>query len=474
MWKEKYSKALAKASTRLAELLTRDLEEVFEVGRQLDVEIRDVVVEIGRQTEEKVLAIAYQSREKEAKARGLTPQRRDKVQAEGVLGTLSVESPYLYDSDTGESARPLRDHFGIEGNTYSDALDRAISDFGAHTSHQDAAQRVNEHYGIDIGRTTVRSRTMAVAESAVEYVEERLSNAREHYDDPVAKRPVEDELFAEADGCLIRCGELMTAAEARIESASNDNQDELERLAEYDDDETVRLQNFREVRTGQVSKAGEVEPTYVSMRGSWDAVMEQLFGAACEKGLGFETTVVFAGDGGNGIKRAAELWFANLEYILDRFHLKGHVKETGEVIEEFRDGRPIDTWTDETMQRIDEGHVGKVLAEFEDLLADIPPPDPDSDEADEKIPHIRLARLIKFLTKFYESVHYGAYAANDWPMGSGRAESSHRSVVQARLKLPGACWKQENLTPMVTLRVILKNGWWADFWDWENERRRAA
>lgn len=141
MWKEKYRKALAKASTRLADLLTRDLEEVFEVGRQLDVEIRDVVVEIGRQTEEKMLAIAYEALEKEAKERGLTPQRRDEIHAEGVLGTISVESPYLYDRDTGESARPLHDHLGIAGNTYSDALDRAISDFGAHTSHQDAAQK---------------------------------------------------------------------------------------------------------------------------------------------------------------------------------------------------------------------------------------------------------------------------------------------------------------------------------------------
>jgi len=474
MWKEKYSKALEKASTRLAALLTRDLEEVFEVGRQLDVEIRDVVVEIGRQTEEKILAIACESREKKGKERGLTPQRRGRVQAEGVLGTISVESPYLYDRDTGESARPLHDHFGIAGNTYSDALDRAISDFGAHTSHQDAARRVEEHYGIDIGRTTVRSRTMSVAKSAQEYVKQRLSEASEHYDDPVSERPIADCLFAEADGCLIRCGEIMSAAEARIQCVSDDNQHELERIAEYDDDATVRLQNFREVRTGQVSKPGEVEPTYVSMRASWNEVMEQLFGAACEKGLGFDTTVVFAGDGGNGIKEAAEVWFADLKYILDRFHLKGHVKETGEVIEEFRDERPLGEWTDDTMHRIDDGQVGKVLAEFQDLLTDIPPPPPDEDRPDEKIPAIRLQRLIKFLTKFYYSVSYGAFAANDWPMGSGRAESSHRSVVQARLKLPGACWKEENLTPMVNLRVVLKNRWWDDFWSWENERRRAA
>lgn len=30
------------------------------------------------------------------------------------------------------------------------------------------------------------------------------------------------------------------------------------------------------------------------------------------------------------------------------------------------------------------------------------------------------------------------------------------------------------LTPMVNLRVILKNRWWDDFWDWENERRRTV
>lgn len=50
MWKERSRRALANASTRLAALLTRELEAVFEAGRQLDVEIRDVVLEIGRLT----------------------------------------------------------------------------------------------------------------------------------------------------------------------------------------------------------------------------------------------------------------------------------------------------------------------------------------------------------------------------------------------------------------------------------------
>lgn len=50
MWKERSRRALANPSPRLAALLTRELEAVFEAGRQLDVEIRDVVLEIGRLT----------------------------------------------------------------------------------------------------------------------------------------------------------------------------------------------------------------------------------------------------------------------------------------------------------------------------------------------------------------------------------------------------------------------------------------
>ena len=56
-----------------------------------------------------------------------------------------------------------------------------------------------------------------------------------------------------------------------------------------------------------------------------------------------------------------------------------------------------------------------------------------------------------------------AEAAN-LPIGSGEIESSNRSVVQTRLKLPGAWWKPEYAHDMLNLRTLRANGEWGQYW----------
>ena len=57
----------------------------------------------------------------------------------------------------------------------------------------------------------------------------------------------------------------------------------------------------------------------------------------------------------------------------------------------------------------------------------------------------------------------GAEAAN-LPIGSGEIESSNRSIVQTRLKLPGAWWKPEYAHDMLNLRTLRANSEWGKYW----------
>ncbi|NOQ13881.1 MAG: hypothetical protein GQ583_05275, partial [Methyloprofundus sp.] len=51
------------------------------------------------------------------------------------------------------------------------------------------------------------------------------------------------------------------------------------------------------------------------------------------------------------------------------------------------------------------------------------------------------------------------------PIGSGEIESAHRYVIQKRLKLSGAWWKEENIERMLALRVVRANEEWDEYWD---------
>ena len=79
-----------------------------------------------------------------------------------------------------------------------------------------------------------------------------------------------------------------------------------------------------------------------------------------------------------------------------------------------------------------------------------------------------------FLERYSDSLDYAGFSERGWPLGSGEIESAHRSIPQARLKLPGAWWRPDNVQPMLALRVVRANGWWDDFWQWEQQQRRAA
>jgi hypothetical protein len=76
------------------------------------------------------------------------------------------------------------------------------------------------------------------------------------------------------------------------------------------------------------------------------------------------------------------------------------------------------------------------------------------------------------LQKRRELMDYPAYRAAGWPIGSGSVESSHKLVIQARLKGPGMHWKPEHINPMLALRLALLNERWAESWQEQHRLRQ--
>lgn len=476
MDEEAYDEAIDNASEILVDAMLGDADELIEEGRQLDLKVKRVVFEVARRLVVRLYAVCRATLVEEAKSEGKTVERTKDVTFKTIFGPIEVASPYMYDREAGEGTRPMREQFGVVGEAYSDAADRALSDFGSESSFREASERFQEHYGWKPGETTTRKRTNAVAEAAEEYVEKRLSEALENYDKPPAQRAVEaEEMLVEADGCHIRCGKWMTAKQARREA---DDPEQLAKLAGCEDDEKVRLVEWKEVRTGIVRRMGQVEATYISKRGQWEEVAWQLFRAACGHGLSFETQVVAVGDGAHGLKEGIEEHFADVQFILDWFHLKHHFFETGEkLVEEGHLVGDVDDWVDGHMDAIYDGEAGAVIGELESLKSTLERP-PDfggtSEEDDTTGAYGRLDRLIGYLTRFYDCLDYQTFRQNGWPIGSGEVESAHKTVPQGRLKLPGATWSEENISKMCALRVLQANGWWDDFWEYEHDRRQAA
>lgn len=453
---KRYQDLIENVSSLIVEHLVEDRQWLEENHRlRLDGAIFKLMMALGLAVFNQLLEHLVALRVDRLRQKGLHINDNDVVDIQTKLGTAAVSSPYLRNRDTGESARPAKDFYGLRGNSKTLELEKALSDFGSEDSYAEAERMFERHYGFNIGRTSILRVTRRVGEDAEEFLEERLANQGEIYGLPPRQRDkLADELLAQLDGCLIRTGKLMKASQAGLTAEDG-----------YEPDDTVRVDEWREVRTGLVRGMQEVDPLYACRLGDYQTICDQLFGLAVDRGLNPETHVIGCGDGAHGLSEAMEVVFANFTYILDYSHLKDHFYETAEALEIDQELRS--PWVYSFLDELWEDDVDDWEQKLEGVLGRL-------QTLHDECANERLDNLIDYLDKFSEAVEYRRFEDNGWPTGSGEVESAHKYLPQARLKLPGACWRVENINPMMAVRVIKKNDWWEDFWQWRENQKLAA
>ena len=71
---------------------------------------------------------------------------------------------------------------------------------------------------------------------------------------------------------------------------------------------------------------------------------------------------------------------------------------------------------------------------------------------------------VAYLEKRERQMHYPAFEAAGWPLGSGVVESANKVVVEARLKGAGMRWERSHVDGMLALRTIVYSDRWEEAW----------
>ena len=109
-----------------------------------------------------------------------------------------------------DPSKPLIDEMKIYHCGRSEAVHRALSDFGIEESFAKAAARFKEHYHYDIGSSAAARSTKETALQAMDYIADKLSGIyRQQTNTSVEK------LLVELDGCEIRTAELVAVEDAK-------------------------------------------------------------------------------------------------------------------------------------------------------------------------------------------------------------------------------------------------------------------
>ena len=309
--------------------------------------------------------------------------------------------------------RPFSARHGLRHRSASLRLQRALVDFGAEESFARAAARVQEHYGVKVSVWRVRSAT---------YQHARACGG---CSPKGAVKPAAT-LVTQMDGSMIPA--VKTSARAL-------------------DKRTTRQVFWREARLCLARDQDSRSPVYGVTLGGPQAAGELWREVAANAGLDARTYVHAVGDGAPWIVEQFGNHFGGQgAYLLDFYHVSEYLAAAAPPA---TSGRGC---LKRQQNYLRQNRLGPTLQSLTRRM----------EKPSAKEQPVRDA--YRYLTQRREHLDYAGALRKGLPIGSGEVESGHRHVIQKRLKLAGAWWKETNAEAMLTLRANRATGLWESYW----------
>ncbi len=328
---------------------------------------------------------------------------------------------------SGIKLRPFANSAKVKCREYSLALQRVIVDFGADTSFKEAKKKIYEHYAVDVPETAVQQITERHAKNMLEMDENEIK---------VYKKSV-DCLITETDGTMIPIVEINV----------------VKKSSKKIDRRKHRKVCWKEARLCFSREKNTVTKVFAAVFGSVNATGDALYRTACRAGLGKNTHIHGVGDGASWIAEQFDRVFAKQStYLIDFYHLSEYLTEASQIIS------PDDPkiWRKKQERRMKKNQYTLVLKDLNKKIK--------MDKLEKKAdnPIVACHRYIK---NRQTQIDYKGAIEKDLPIGSGEIESSHRYVIQKRLKISGAWWEEGNARSMLALRILRANEDWEQYWE---------
>jgi hypothetical protein len=304
-------------------------------------------------------------------------------------------------------------------------LQRAIVDFAADTPFAQVQLKLREHYGFEIGESTIQRIALGHARAIFE-------SDRDEVDFPEAPGQ-HKQIVAQTDGGMIP---VMTPDPSQKDKRKGKNL------------------SWREAKISLAHGKGSRTPVYSGgIEGGVEEAGRRLFACAVRAGFGADSRVHAVGDGAPWIVGQIEDLFGEQgSYLIDFYHVCEYLSAAAKTIAP--DAAAGKAWMEAQKDALKTGRVDAVLGA---LVPHREAPDVTDDQAPVRVCH-------RYLSAREGQLKYREALAEGLPIGSGEIESAHRYVAQKRLKLPGAWWLVEHAEHMLALRINRLNGDWEDYW----------
>jgi hypothetical protein len=304
-------------------------------------------------------------------------------------------------------------------------LQRAITDLAADAPFAQVQLKLREHYGFEIGESTIQRITLGHAEAVFEAAR------------PAAECPQtpgrHSWIVAQIDGGMVPI---------------------MEPDATGKDKRKGKTLSWREAKISLAHAKGSRTPVYGGgIEGGAEEAGRRLFACAVRAGFGTGSRVHAVGDGAPWIAGQIDEQFGEQgRYLVDYYHVCEYLSAASKTIAPTPAARTA--WMEAQKNALKTGRPGAVLTA---LVPHLEAPG----ASDENAP---VRACYRYLEARKGQLNYREALAEGLPIGSGEIESAHRYVAQKRLKLPGAWWLVEHAEHMLALRINRLNGDWEAYW----------
>jgi hypothetical protein len=344
---------------------------------------------------------------------------------------------------SGDVLRPFSCSAKVKCRSYSHYLQRAIVDFGADVSFQEAQKKVIEHYRIELPISSIQMITENHAKNIFEFLE------NEKFEEGKAQQ-----IIAEMDGSMIPVVDTAVPKEGKP------------------DKRKCRVTRWQEARLCFSRGAQQITPIFYATMGNVERAGDLLYRAAVRTGFGSKTKVHGLGDGAKWIEEQMRRVFGGqVKFLVDFYHTSEYLAAAAEHSWSSQKAE----WRTEQQELLKQSRHQKILeaircrlpVDWEAKQEAKKAQKKSKEKPERKEEESPVEKCYRYIANRQNNLDYKDALDNELPIGSGEIESSHRYVIQKRLKIAGAWWKPETAEHMLCLRTLRANNDWDRYWHYQ-------
>jgi hypothetical protein len=368
-----------------------------------------------------------------------------------LLGEVTTKRRWYVDPRQGGFS-PAEQEIGLPADDFSARLAEVVTMMATTVSEEMATTLLGWMLGVEISKHGLQELVHArgqfamkendgIAEFYDPFEESGLMREVERPDDVVADAPSVG--YLEIDGVVPMTRDLDETRSSPVEGARGGKGlrytlvgREVKNAVLYRGDSCAQL---------MPSRGSLLDKTYVSRLGHWTPFALSVWAEMRRLRFDEADTLVLLSDGAEWIRTLAGWLPCEVFLILDLFHAKHRIWEVSRALWGEHNAQTT-RWARRQCDRIEDGHVDKVLATLERLQR--------------KHDVEKLDELHTYFTNNHDRMDYPAYRAANYRVTTAGVESANYHVTGARLKQQGMRWSREGASEMATLRADLFNGTW--------------